>query len=442
MAIIGTLPNVIANGQALDATPVMADFNWILSQVNSNAAQLAGANTFTGLQSGIAASVAAAFPTASQVQNAAFNWCGTAAGTANALTLTPAVAAASYSAGQMFWFKSGAAVNTAATTVAVSGLTALTVQVSGVATTGGEIQPNSWYMFLIDASGASAQLLKVSAGGAAAGANSDITSLNGLTSAIYATGQCRMLLNGSNVVLMPRGGNTITVAGRSCIIPDAGVSLAPTSLLAATLYYIYAVPTAGVITSLVASTTTHSTDTTAGNKGVEIMSGNSAYSLVGMAYVKTAATFADTASQRFVSSWFNRKPIVGLTPYTASVSVSGASYVEMAPAYRLEFLAWLGDAVTLSFVGPLSVNSASGYINASFGIDSATVAEDVMDTLQNSTSANSGTSPALVFNKFGLTEGYHFATLLVNNAGAGNAITCVGSATPGTRGVISGIYQG
>lgn len=36
--IIGALPNNIANGQAVDAVPVMADFNWILSQVNANAA--------------------------------------------------------------------------------------------------------------------------------------------------------------------------------------------------------------------------------------------------------------------------------------------------------------------------------------------------------------------------------------------------------------------
>jgi len=37
MAIIGTLPNTISNGQAVDATPVMADFNFIVNQVNANA---------------------------------------------------------------------------------------------------------------------------------------------------------------------------------------------------------------------------------------------------------------------------------------------------------------------------------------------------------------------------------------------------------------------
>lgn len=37
MAIIGTLPNNIQDGQLADAVPVMADFNFIVNQVNANA---------------------------------------------------------------------------------------------------------------------------------------------------------------------------------------------------------------------------------------------------------------------------------------------------------------------------------------------------------------------------------------------------------------------
>jgi hypothetical protein len=36
MSIIGTLPNNIQDGQAVDASPVMADFNYIVNQVNAN----------------------------------------------------------------------------------------------------------------------------------------------------------------------------------------------------------------------------------------------------------------------------------------------------------------------------------------------------------------------------------------------------------------------
>lgn len=36
-AIVGPLPNLIVDGQAVDAVPVMADMNWIISQINANA---------------------------------------------------------------------------------------------------------------------------------------------------------------------------------------------------------------------------------------------------------------------------------------------------------------------------------------------------------------------------------------------------------------------
>jgi len=44
-AIVGPLPNLIADGQIADAGPVMANYNWILTQVNANAMPLIGGNT-------------------------------------------------------------------------------------------------------------------------------------------------------------------------------------------------------------------------------------------------------------------------------------------------------------------------------------------------------------------------------------------------------------
>lgn len=40
MAIIGTLPNILQNGTIADASQVMADFNFIVNQTNSNAASI------------------------------------------------------------------------------------------------------------------------------------------------------------------------------------------------------------------------------------------------------------------------------------------------------------------------------------------------------------------------------------------------------------------
>lgn len=66
--IVGALPNNIQNGQVEDAVPVMANYNWIVNQVNANAAQLtltpqlAVANTFTAPQSGVQGYSSSNFP--------------------------------------------------------------------------------------------------------------------------------------------------------------------------------------------------------------------------------------------------------------------------------------------------------------------------------------------------------------------------------------------
>lgn len=68
MPIIAPLPNNIHNGDALDAVPVMANFNQILTNVNSNAADLHAQNTFSQPQNGVNAILGSQFPTLSQVQ--------------------------------------------------------------------------------------------------------------------------------------------------------------------------------------------------------------------------------------------------------------------------------------------------------------------------------------------------------------------------------------
>lgn len=49
MAIIGTLPTNILNGTTEDATQVMGNFNWIVSQVNANAIGPGANYTITSL---------------------------------------------------------------------------------------------------------------------------------------------------------------------------------------------------------------------------------------------------------------------------------------------------------------------------------------------------------------------------------------------------------
>lgn len=99
------------------------------------------------------------YASAGQVQDSTFNWCGTAGGTADALTLTTAPAITAYAAGQEFTFKSGAAANTGAATVAVSGLAVKAIQKDGAALAAGDIAISKWYRIVYD--GAAFQLDEV-----------------------------------------------------------------------------------------------------------------------------------------------------------------------------------------------------------------------------------------------------------------------------------------
>lgn len=77
-----------------------------------------GTFRLTGLGDGASLTDSA---TLKQVQNQAGTWCGTAGGTANAITLTPSPAITAYVAGQKFSYIA-LATNTGAVTIAVSGL--------------------------------------------------------------------------------------------------------------------------------------------------------------------------------------------------------------------------------------------------------------------------------------------------------------------------------
>lgn len=90
-------------------------------------------------------------PEVLQVQNNAFNWCGTAGGTADAITLTPAPAVTAYAAGQSFIYKSGASPNTTAMTVVVSGLASpKAIQKDGGALVSGDHPANLWFRITYD----------------------------------------------------------------------------------------------------------------------------------------------------------------------------------------------------------------------------------------------------------------------------------------------------
>jgi hypothetical protein len=91
------------------------------------------------------------YAAAGQVQDSSFVWCGTAGGTANALTLTPTPAITAYATGQRFVFQAGASPSTSTVTVAVSGLATKAVQYNDAAMSASVvIDANKYYEALYD----------------------------------------------------------------------------------------------------------------------------------------------------------------------------------------------------------------------------------------------------------------------------------------------------
>lgn len=143
--IVGSLPNTLTNGTTADATQVMADLNFIVNQVNANAAPLATTaltnanNNFTVVQSGTAASQAANFPIASQVQNQVFNTLTSTLGT-NAITARcAALPLSAYASGQVFTF-TPSQTNTGPANITVDAAGSSIIFQGGATLIGGELR--------------------------------------------------------------------------------------------------------------------------------------------------------------------------------------------------------------------------------------------------------------------------------------------------------------
>jgi hypothetical protein len=246
----------------------------------------------------------------------------------------------------------------------------------------------------------------------------DGSALTNITPSGLAFGQCVLKLVSGNLVLLPYQGNRITINGVSCTVPDAGVSLAPTGLTVSTLYYVYAVATAGAVTSIEASTTGHATSTTAGNKGVEIKSGDNTRSLVGMAYIDAGPAFADAIGKRYVRSWFNDN---GRTLESAKTG-STTSSVNVSQGMIVGLLMWAGEAVTAtaSGINYNTVVTGSGY-GMQIMYDAAVLLGDAIISAPASQSffqmTFSGTASHAA-----LPEGLHTFDLGATAGGAGGTI--------------------
>lgn len=229
-------------------------------------------------------------------------------------------------------------------------------------------------------------------------------------------GQCRLAKSGANLVLSPYNGNKIVIGGRIHTIPSAGVSLAPTSLSPATMYFIYAYMNAGTMT-LEAAGLSYVVDA---NTGVAVKAGDSSRTLVGQAYCAAGPAWIDDATSIGVISYFNRKVKTAAASFSANRSTLSTSPVELNTEIRVNFLNWADTGFRATLNGGVAITTAGpGHIF--IGID-GTSARD------NGSGCNITGGVQVPFGASedaSTTEGvYHYATV------------CAQATSPGTTAMI------
>jgi len=211
-----------------------------------------------------------------------------------------------------------------------------------------------------------------------------------LATTAYVVGEvapnCGRLVYSSStqIKFVPCAGNKFKNNGQLYDIPSAGIAAGGTgvyrdgvagqNLVPGGIYYVHIFNNAGTptIDYCTATTSSHATDTTAGNIGVEIKSGDSTRTLVGLVQYGGGSTFNDTLVARFVASWFNRR-IRGLQGTYSSGSTSSGSWTEIASGARVYFLCWSDEEVIASVTGSCTNNTSSTFVYSSLALNTGPV---------------------------------------------------------------------
>lgn len=247
--------------------------------------------------------------------------------------------------------------------------------------------------------------------------------------------QCQLAKVSSNLVLSRFGGRAIFINGINETIPVAGVSHAPTGAAPNTNYYIYTYMN-GVTMEMERDVTVPATSPIYGHR---IKTGDGTRSLVGFARAVTGPAFADTATQRFVRSWYNDPGSALANFFTTLRAITATIWTEINTEIRCEFLCWSAEVPSLAYTANISGSNANMISRTSIGID-GTNAEDCISQLQYYANTAQATC-AGVLEKSGLSEGYHYATLLgevtINTATYGGfAATTTGTYRTSLKGLL------
>jgi hypothetical protein len=242
------------------------------------------------------------------------------------------------------------------------------------------------------------------------------------------SGQCRLsVASSTSLVLSPYNGRWIVINGLPYVIPQAGISIANTGLVAGTLYYVYVYNNSGTLT-LEISLTGHTTDTTTLNYGTEIKSGDSTRTLVGMIGMGAGSpgTFVDNTGQRYCANWFNRAKR-DCYIFCNGGSVSSVGLVEISSGCRVQFVAFAGEMVDMSASGYAANSTDYQGITTCIALDGAAAGPASIATSAPAAPAIPGGNQNIATRNIstGIAEGGHTVSLFGASYTGSTASTAV-----------------
>lgn len=223
--------------------------------------------------------------------------------------------------------------------------------------------------------------------------------------------------SGGALHLTPRGGGGLWIAGGMRSIPTGGVDLSPTGLTPLTSNNIYAGWSGSAVT-LKASIA----PPVVGTGGVVFESGTGeTWTFVGLAYVAAGPAFADSQTQRYVASYFNRPRRVARAILPTAMLTGATGWNEMSGSLRLGFVCFSGESVSLRLQGtvqsgPGQTGWVAGYVDVAFDY-SGTGGGYGIPQIASSASRGAYSAFHIAAETTDLAAGYHGATALIQTSG-------------------------
>lgn len=243
-------------------------------------------------------------------------------------------------------------------------------------------------------------------------------------------------VSATQLAFKPYQGDRIKIGGVFYAIPSVGIAgLGNTNVFvngvagqtpAVQTYYVFAFNNGGVITADFRSQSlySHSTSTTPGNAGVEILTGDDSRTLIGIVVMGGDGSFYDHPQYRLVASWFNRRNQSAFGPSTSGVAITSTSFADLGGVYSVAIAGWADEHIIVDVMGTMISSNGSG-VNAAVGMNGAKVGTHSLLTSNNLWGAAAATYAAQL-----PYDGYHnFSSYGSVNSGTGTYYVSVRALT-------------